>query len=381
MIFDKPLHLPGQKRKPLTTVISLPSDSLMRFAMFIGHSFPQSHLYLTQDEEMVTATAIPVAKKILKERLNNNVTPTFIICNMEGGESLLPGLLELLQDHKHYRKIPFFVYAESLDTVQKETLSKLGGIDDIITAKTTPEEFSTKLQFARKFRLLSAKTQMEEKQQKRMLTKQKVDYVLKRGFDITASGLILLALSPVFLVIAAAIKIDSRGPIFYISKRAGNRYKVFNFYKFRTMVADADKRVKDLSHLNQYDVNNANGGPVFFKLSNDPRVTKLGAFLRNSSIDELPQLLNVLLGDMSLVGNRPLPLYEAASLTTDNYAGRFLAPAGITGLWQIKKRGQKEMSVDERINLDKDYAEKTSFLYDMWILTNTPKALIQKDNV
>ncbi|WP_372489949.1 sugar transferase [Chitinophaga sedimenti] len=148
------------------------------------------------------------------------------------------------------------------------------------------------------------------------------------------------------------------------------------------MRADADKMVKELSHLNQYDTKNTDAaGPVFFKLSNDPRVTKLGAFLRNSSLDELPQLLNVIKGDMSLVGNRPLPLYEAATLTTDTYAGRFNAPAGLTGLWQIKKRGQKEMSVDERIGLDIDYAEKYSFMYDMWIMAQTPKALIQKDNV
>ncbi len=205
------------------------------------------------------------------------------------------------------------------------------------------------------------------------------NYFLKRTLDISIAATGLLVASPVLLVVAALIKLESRGPVFYISKRAGQGYKVFKFYKFRTMVAEADKQVSQMSHLNQYESNGT--GPVFFKVSNDPRVTRLGAFLRNTSLDEIPQLLNVIRGDMSLVGNRPLPLYEAASLTTDSYAGRFLAPAGLTGLWQIKKRGSKEMSVDERIRLDIEYAEKHSVMFDMWILANTPTALLQKDNV
>lgn len=146
------------------------------------------------------------------------------------------------------------------------------------------------------------------------------------------------------------------------------------------MEVDADKKVEQLSHLNQYNATD-NKGPVFFKVTNDPRITKVGAFLRNTSLDELPQLINVLRGDMSLVGNRPLPLYEAETLTTDEWAKRFMAPAGITGLWQIKKRGQDDMSVEERIALDITYANKNSFAYDLWIMANTPSALIQKSNV
>lgn len=145
------------------------------------------------------------------------------------------------------------------------------------------------------------------------------------------------------------------------------------------MFSGADQQVKDFLHLNQYGSEQAEG-PVFFKINNDPRITKVGLFLRNTSLDELPQLLNVFIGDMSLVGNRPLPLYEAATLTTDEWAKRFMAPAGITGLWQIKKRGQDEMSTEERISLDIDYAEKNSFMYDLWIMANTPSALIQKTN-
>ena len=205
------------------------------------------------------------------------------------------------------------------------------------------------------------------------------DGLLKRSFDIAITAVILLLLSPIFFLIALAIRLESKGPVFYISKRAGRGYRVFNFYKFRTMEVDADKKIEQLSHLNQY--NGAENGPVFFKVSNDPRITKVGAFLRNTSMDELPQLFNVLLGDMSLVGNRPLPLYEAATLTTDVWAERFMAPAGITGLWQIKKRGQEDMSVEERIGLDIAYANRNNFMYDLWIMANTPTALIQKSSV
>src|SRR6185369_10573842 len=204
--------------------------------------------------------------------------------------------------------------------------------------------------------------------------------ILKRSFDILVSFTALLLLSPLFFLIALAIRIESKGPIFYISKRAGRGYKIFDFYKFRTMFAGADLRIKELSHLNQYNGNDSVKGPSFFKFNNDPRITRVGNFLRNTSLDELPQLMNVLLGDMSLVGNRPLPLYEAATLTTDQCAQRFLAPAGITGLWQIKKRGREDMSVEERINLDIDYANKYNFIYDLWIMANTPSALIQKSS-
>jgi lipopolysaccharide/colanic/teichoic acid biosynthesis glycosyltransferase len=203
--------------------------------------------------------------------------------------------------------------------------------------------------------------------------------VSKRAFDILVASLAITVLSPVLLLIALAIRIESKGSVFYVSKRAGRGYRIFDFYKFRTMSKGADEKMKEISHLNQYNAN-ATEGPVFFKINNDPRITKVGAFLRNTSLDELPQLLNVLLGDMSLVGNRPLPLYEAVTLTTDDWAKRFMAPAGMTGLWQIKKRGKGDMSVEERINLDIDYADKYSFMYDLWIMANTPSALIQKVN-
>jgi lipopolysaccharide/colanic/teichoic acid biosynthesis glycosyltransferase len=201
---------------------------------------------------------------------------------------------------------------------------------------------------------------------------------LKRAFDIIVSATALLFALPVCLLIALIIKLESKGPIFYISKRAGTGYKIFNFYKFRSMRTGSDADLQKLAHLNQYSKNN---GSVFFKLKDDPRITRFGAFIRKTSLDEIPQLFNVLTGDMSLVGNRPLPLYEAEKLTKDQIAWRFLAPAGITGLWQITKRGKDNMSEDERIALDMEYAMKNSFWLDMKILFSTIPALLQKEKV
>jgi len=125
----------------------------------------------------------------------------------------------------------------------------------------------------------------------------------------------------------------------------------------------------------------ANGNAAFFKIKNDPRITRVGNFIRNTSIDELPQLWNVLKGDMSIVGNRPLPMYEAEKLTSDKYAQRFLAPAGITGLWQVEKRGKVEVSQEERLMLDNAYAQNYSLKNDLRLIIKTIPALFQKESV
>ncbi len=189
-------------------------------------------------------------------------------------------------------------------------------------------------------------------------------------------------LSPVLALIALLVKLESKGPVFYISKRAGSGYDVFDFYKFRSMRVGADAELQQLMHLNQYaGIGESEGDNAFVKIENDPRITRLGRILRNTSIDELPQLINVLKGDMSIVGNRPLPLYEAEMLTKDGSAGRFLAPAGITGLWQVTKRGGNDMSISERIALDIEYARNFSVLYDFRIILKTVPALLQQSAV
>lgn len=201
----------------------------------------------------------------------------------------------------------------------------------------------------------------------------------KRLFDIVFASTVIILISPILLIVALAIKLESKGPIIYRSKRVGTGYQVFDFLKFRSMYQNADQRLKDLAHLNQYTAND--NGPLFTKINNDPRVTKTGRFIRKTSLDELPQLFNILKGDMSIVGNRPLPMYEAEQLTRDSWAKRFLAPAGLTGLWQVTKRGKNDMSTEERINLDVTYADHHSFWYDMKIIAKTPFAIIQEENV
>lgn len=377
MSSNLPVHLTVEKKRKSGKVIEL-QGTPHSFILCIGDSNCISRVTENRDKWTFCVETVMQARKVLKERLRMKLKPEFIICNISGNTFDLVSLRQFLEETREYEEVPLFVYTDFLTVEVRWELQKTGGIDDLLTASVTPEIFAEKLATARRLRELTKKADSAAKT-KRQPLKHYINHFFKRAMDIAVAGTLLLLLSPVLLLIALLIKLESKGPVFYISHRAGNGYKIFNFYKFRTMVVNADKLVSQMSHLNQYDTDGKE--PVFFKVSNDPRVTRLGAFLRNSSLDELPQLLNVLLGHMSLVGNRPLPLYEAATLTTDDYAGRFLAPAGITGLWQIKKRGQKDMSVKERINLDISYAENHSVLYDMWILANTPNALIQKDNV
>ena len=266
--------------------------------------------------------------------------------------------------------------------------------------------------------------------------------IWKRLFDIIFSILAIIILSPIMIATVIAIKLESKGPAIFKSKRVGTNYKVFEFLKFRSMYTDAEKRLKELSKTsNQYskqekeneddifttnpqesqeekvnatmplldpetemmisdeevmligddfvvaesdfskqkeeEINNA-----FVKIENDPRITKVGRFIRKYSIDELPQLFNILKGDMSVVGNRPLPLYEAEKLTIDSSIDRFVAPAGLTGLWQVEKRGESgKMSAEERKQLDIQYAQTYSLGLDLKILFRTIFAFVQKENV
>lgn len=252
-------------------------------------------------------------------------------------------------------------------------------VNDYYTYPFPFEDFCERLSFLVKFKLIKPKLIELVKQLDG-------DYkipISKRLFDIIVSGSALICLLPLFAVVAILIRLESKGRVIYKSKRVGAGYKIFDFYKFRSMRNDADKMLHEIAGLNQYanESDKKNGKASFVKFKNDPRITKFGSFLRKTSIDELPQLINVLLGDMSLVGNRPLPLYEAEQLTTNEWSTRFLGPAGLTGLWQISKRGKKDMSETERKELDNYYANNYSIFLDLKIIAKTIPALIQKEQV
>ncbi len=331
--------------------------------------------------KLIGAADAASAQRVIMELLNvRRTVPSVIIIQFhQQVESDFKKWKRFFESHPILRSIPFFLLSDNVDAALKAMVKQYTFVDEIMTLDCIKHNLFGKVDFVKRIKRMKGLPELPK-----TTVRYKGNYLnnfLKRTLDIAAATIGLVIASPVMLIIAAAIRAESKGPVFYASLRAGRNYKVFKFYKFRTMVPDADKQLDKLKHMNQYDTGNNNGGPVFIKVSNDPRVTRLGNFLRNSSLDELPQLLNVLKGDMSLVGNRPLPLYEATTLTTDEWVERFLAPAGITGLWQITKRGKKEMSVEERIELDINYACKNSFTYDMWLMVNTPFALIQKDNV
>lgn len=289
------------------------------------------------------------------------------------------------------------------------------GINDTLALNASISEIAQKLEFIRKKKeqLFANQTSKEQ-----ILTFQIP--LWKRVFDVAFSSVSLIVLSPVFLLTAIAIKLESKGPIWYTSKRVGSNYKIFDFLKFRSMYVDADKRLKEFEKLNQYSDDSADEDSrvlssstmaseedvmlisddfiiserelssqraiqqknAFVKLENDPRITRVGRFIRKYSIDELPQMVNILKGDMSVVGNRPLPLYEAELLTDDESIDRFIAPAGLTGLWQVEKRGDSgKLSADERKQLDITYGRTYSFALDMKIIFRTLTAFVQKENV
>ncbi len=327
------------------------------------------------------------------------------------------GLFKRFRERFLELKLPFILVAPMPKRAERMAMLETG-IIEIYSTEMDAEVMLSRIPFLKEMLIHRSRIRVEEKN---------TDYKIplsKRLFDIVVGSIAFLVALPIMLLAVIAIRLESKGPIFYISKRVGTGYKVFDFYKFRSMYVDADQRVKEMQHLNQYSRQAekeaaapkkapvaaipANGlekedfidkqgqriseeefleqkkkqqAGTFVKFKDDPRVTKVGKFLRNTSIDELPQIINVLKGDMSIVGNRPLPLYEAEQLTSDDWGERFLAPAGITGLWQVMKRGGGEMSEEERKGLDNQYARNVSLWNDIKLILMTIPALFQKENV
>ena len=325
--------------------------------------------------ELTCVSNIHEAKKCIHNIPQGNLLFDAVICDGLIGEKSILHFAGYLASTKSLSAIPFILFVSD-NQFDSEICTRSQGVDDIITLETPLNDLSDKIWILKKYK--SLQSSMPYSISPEEAAGFNTGFFFKRIIDIVISGIALTILSPIILLIAICIKLESKGPVFYKSLRAGTGYKVFTFFKFRTMVVNAEDMVKDLKHLNEYKDAKNN---LFFKIKDDPRVTRVGQFLRKTSLDEIPQLINVLIGDMSLVGNRPLPLYEASSITVDKSAKRFLAPAGITGLWQVKGRSNADLSVAERINMDLDYADNQSLLLDMKILLKTPKELILKNNV
>jgi lipopolysaccharide/colanic/teichoic acid biosynthesis glycosyltransferase len=339
------------------------------------------------------------------KELKNIVLSEF---SLENGESGLKLYRTLLSDNPDTY---FFLLSDKNTTKNQMLLAKKKGVRDVLLKNKSIQNLMLRIRF-------HSEKRKKRITHKNLLIKTEIS-LIKRIFDITLTAFALTLLSPVLILVGILIKIDSPGPIFYISKRVGTNGRVFNFYKFRSMKKDASSNIDKLKGMNQYVTKKTsdsllvckkcenqshpcspilivdgdeiceslylrqkkNNKSSFIKFKNDPRITRLGRLLRKTSIDELPQLLNILKGDMSIVGNRPLPIYEAEQLTDDQWSVRFLAPAGLTGLWQISKRGKSKMSEYERKELDKKYAVNHSFLGDLKIILLTIPALFQSENV
>jgi len=190
----------------------------------------------------------------------------------------------------------------------------------------------------------------------------------KRVFDFVGASVLLLAFSPILLLVAALLKLTSAGPVFFFQERIGYNKRRFRIYKFRTMVQGAEKLIGQLEEFNEVS------GPVF-KIKNDPRITPVGRFLRRSSIDELPQLINVLKGDMSLVGPRPLPVRDYAGFNEDWQRRRFSVRPGITCLWQVN--GRSSITFEQWMKLDLQYMDEWSLWLDLKILARTIPAVLR----
>lgn len=335
--------------------------------------------------------------------------PDILITEVNPAQDSSIDIMHVMRSKPQFRKSIIIGYSSNLEGINKSKLMNEGFLDVVPIDKVSTTTFQVIHLFTQKH----GKTSLTSLYSRRSI-------IAKRMLDISVSSFALLLASPVMLLTALAIRLESKGPIFYRSKRVGSNYKIFDLLKFRTMVPDADKKIGNMAHLNLYGASQEISIPqecpdckklgracspmmyaddkqvcenfyfylqelersgIFFKAKDDPRISKVGKFLRNSSLDELPQLINILRGDMSLVGNRPLPLYEAEKLTSDSRAFRFLAPAGLTGLWQVTKRGKKDMSEEERIALDNNYALNHSIFLDIKIILKTFPALLQSENV
>jgi len=393
--------------------------------LYLGHASET----VSSLEEHPDVSVIQCANALEAIRyLKSEQKPDVVISNyfLAGGSGI--EIHEWLRERVDFDRVAFILLSYEF----KEEIYKLAletRMDDyFVLPLPSAESMISRIRFLVEFRNKYSISTYDK------INKQDLKYempVSKRAFDLFVAISALICLSPILLLVILAIRLESKGKVYYISKRVGR--EPFDFYKLRSMRTGADKELKNLAkdknqyataqqaeidfdkpcpvcaklpegkfcspimhigehHICDYWYNTqkrevAKTKSAFIKITDDPRITKVGKFIRNTSIDELPQLINVIKGDMSIVGNRPLPVYEAELLTRGFASKRFLAPAGITGLWQVELRGKGGvMSVEERMRLDNEYADhfignNYSFWYDLKLILRTVPALFQKDTV
>ena len=272
----------------------------------------------------------------------------------------IPAIMHL---HKTFQNIYIVLIAPEM--TREEKISYLqAGTDCVISESTSKEDLVKLLGIAEKCKRMEKARKPQIKEPDLAIFKLPL---WKRVFDIIFSSMALLCLSPIFIITVIWIKLEDKGPAFYKSKRVGSNYKVFDFYKFRSMYKDAEARKKELMASNEVK-------GLMFKMEDDPRITKVGKFIRKTSIDELPQFWNVLRGDMSLVGTRPPTVDEFEHYEAKHKCRLSMTP-GLTGLWQISGRSDIK-DFDEVVRLDMQYIDNWSILKDIKILILTVKVVL-----
>ena len=357
----------------------------MLYYIYIGNSQTAiDHLNKVTNGMFVAVSGARKAAKIIdgiRERYN-----TSILYEQTDTEK---DCLDITNLRKRFPRVYIILITEGLPAEARKAYLQAG-----VNNTLPPQADETSIHRMTQFLQVRQKHKMQEFSQshRKMLNTFHLP-AWKRAFDILFAICALIILSPLLIGTAIAIRLESKGKVIYKSQRVGSNYRIFNFQKFRSMYTNADKKLKEEANLlisddfiipekDFFRQKAQSKESPFVKIENDPRVTRIGRFIRKYSIDELPQLFNVLKGDMSIVGNRPLPLYEAELLTSDAYIDRFMAPSGLTGLWQVEKRGGAgKMSAEERKQLDIKYAQEFCFRLDMKILLRTFTAFVQKENV
>lgn len=348
---------------------------LSRPFMYIGQNEENHSLLQSECFAGIAEANLLKAKSSLNKMNQSGIIPAVIFVDLPLELKELQAFCIFIQGNEKLSRVPVIMNIRNLGKNDIACLKAVKLVDELVDFKVELASIRQKIDFISKVKheLIDRKGSIKPEFKASGVYKQQ--NLVKRVLDILISVSFLIILMPVYFLIALAIKFETRGPILYKSYRAGKGYKIFKFYKFRTMRVGAERMINSIAHLNKY--NNFGHAPVFFKVDNDPRITKVGQFLRNSGLDELPQFLNVLIGDMSIVGNRPLPLYEASSLTSNEWAERFSAPAGITGLWQVNCKNRQPFTCYDRIIMDIEYSKTSNIFMDFGIMVRTPYVLIQ----